>query len=137
MSNAVSKTVTYVFIRSDTERLVKYSDGTKAIVPLSSITAYQYHKFWFWRKHYEWSDLLPGGLAVMQRRWEYNQTIIRMRDMGFTFEEIAKYWDISAAKAKQTYDSKRKDVSPAVVWMRQDSVFADIDLNKFVVYLYT
>ena len=50
---------------------------------------------------WKWANLVPVTLAERQERWEFGQTIRRMRKLGFKNKEIARRLNISQRRVSQ------------------------------------
>lgn len=73
--------------------------------------------------NWNWYDLVPNAVSVNQHRWERMQTVVRMRDLGFTYKDIGKRFDVGPARARQLFfravREKAKGIpSPVELYMR-------------------
>lgn len=73
---------------------------------------------------FDWEHVCPKLVATRQKAWERGQTALRMRDLGLTFAEMARYLRVSNSRAQQIYnraERRRGYISrfppPVVEWM--------------------
>lgn len=68
-----------------------------------------------------WRDLVPTVTAICQEAWERRQAILRMRDLGFSFHEIAMRFGHSEARSRylvrEAKRDRRRGGSPIQRWM--------------------
>ena len=74
-----------------------------------------------------WHDLVPNDIAIRQQQWERRQRAKRMREIGFTWKDIAQRMNVSVERARQMaigYSTQRP--SPVELYMRSGKEVASL-----------
>lgn len=124
--HVLPKEVIFVTLLDDGKRRVHYADGEVAIIALAPITTKCRFDDHDWRKSL-WRRLLDDdGLVYEQFRWEQRHKMRQMRNLGFTYDEIGKYWLLNATTVSKFVHKQRHDVhniSPINRWISKKSDF--------------
>lgn len=68
---------------------------------------------------FSWYDVLPKHIADLQIVWERRAQAVRMRELGFTYKQIAKRMGVSVERARQIHLAAAlgdKVTPPVVKW---------------------